>query len=280
MYIAVIIVLYNPSESDIDNVRDIAGKNFGVIIDNSCTPFTEKSIVGNMKYICNRKNMGIAEAQNIAIREILKSGRYTHIVFLDQDSRVPQTYIADILREFKNTNQYIKLAIIGPTVINVVTGKEDRSVIHKYQINDKGFSERRQIISSGSCVSTEALEKIGFMDGRLFIDYVDFEWCWRASAKGYKCGISKNVCINHKVGTKDLPLGKYKIIVSSPFRYFYQYRNFLWLMGRGYVPIQWKLATGIKMIMRFIYFPFFVENGTVCWKYMCNGIMAGLKSNE
>jgi rhamnosyltransferase len=67
------------------------------------------------------------------------------------------------------------------------------------------------------------------------------------------------------------------IILSSPGRYFYQFRNYLWLVRRKYVPLQWKIAMGIKYAARFIYFPLCIPSGVACWKNMLKGIRAGFK---
>ena len=80
--VAVIIVLYNPDTNDIDTVRRIAQYNVGFVVDNSLIPFMDGETIGNMSYICNKANIGIAKAQNIALREILK-GDYEYVVFLD-----------------------------------------------------------------------------------------------------------------------------------------------------------------------------------------------------
>lgn len=272
--IAIVIVLYNPSKLDIENVKRLAAYNRGIVVDNSLTPSIDGTSIGNLQYICNKKNLGIAEAQNIALRQILQED-YEYIVFIDQDSRISTDYAKRIQYEFtRNVNK--NLAIIGPTVIHKENKDEYKSIIHNYDYDCLGFSQRRHIISSGSCISTQALREIGLFDGSLFIDYVDFEWCWRAYAKGYKCGITNKIEIEHKVGQRELSLGKYKIILSSPERYFYQCRNYFWLIRKKYVPLQWKIATGIKLILRFIYFPILVKGGWTCWKYMAKGIKKGI----
>lgn len=276
--IAVIIILYNPSEEDIRYTRDMAKLWNGIIVDNSTIPFTVERNIGNMMYICNKSNLGIAEAQNIALRILLKEQDITHIVFFDQDSRVHPSYPDDIVTEFKSIKQQEpKLAVLGPTVINKSTGDEYHSTIHKYTTDSNGFSIRREIISSGCCIAVDALHETGLMDGRLFIDFVDYEWCWRAQSKGLTCGISASVSINHKVGKRELRIRNYIVIISAPFRYFYQYRNYLWLLQRNYVPLQWKLAIGVKYFMRLFYFPLFVKGGYERWKYMLRGIKDGLK---
>lgn len=272
--VAVIIVLYNPDTNDIDNVRRIAQYNVGFVVDNSLIPFMDGETIGNMSYICNKANIGIAEAQNIALREILK-GDYEYVVFLDQDTRVVVDYPLQIAMEFSRIDNG-RLAVLGPQVVNAVTGGQYASAIHKYEISENGFSLRKHIISSGSCMSINALKDVGLMWGELFIDYVDFEWCWRAASKGYQCGVTSHLQISHHVGQRELSIGKYKVIISAQQRYFYQYRNFIWLIQKKYVPLQWKCATCVKFLLRLVYFPILVNGGLKYWNNMIKGLEAGI----
>ena len=272
--VAVIIVLYNPDTNDIDNVRRIAQYNVGFVVDNSLIPFMDGETIGNMSYICNKANIGIAKAQNIALREILK-GDYEYVVFLDQDTRVAVDYPFQIAMEFSRIDNG-RLAVLGPQVVNAVTGGQYASAIHKYEISENGFSLRKHIISSGSCMSINALKDVGLMWGELFIDYVDFEWCWRAASKGYQCGVTSHLQISHHVGQRELSIGKYKVIISAQQRYFYQYRNFIWLIQKKYVPLQWKCATCVKFLLRLVYFPILVNGGLKYWNNMIKGLEAGI----
>ena len=272
--VAVIIVLYNPDTNDIDNVRRIAQYNVGFVVDNSLIPFMDGETIGNMSYICNKANLGIAKAQNIALREILK-GDYEYVVFLDQDTRVAVDYPLQIAMEFSRIDNG-RLAVLGPQVVNAVTGGQYASAIHKYEISENGFSLRKHIISSGSCMSINALKDVGLMWGELFIDYVDFEWCWRAASKGYQCGVTSHLQISHHVGQRELSIGKYKVIISAQQRYFYQYRNFIWLIQKKYVPLQWKCATCVKFLLRLVYFPILVNGGLKYWNNMIKGLEAGI----
>ena len=272
--VAVIIVLYNPDTNDIDTVRRIAQYNVGFVVDNSLIPFMDGETIGNMSYICNKANIGIAKAQNIALREILK-GDYEYVVFLDQDTRVAVDYPSQIAMEFSRIDNG-RLAVLGPQVVNAVTGGQYASAIHKYEISENGFSLRKHIISSGSCMSINALKDVGLMWGELFIDYVDFEWCWRAASKGYQCGVTSHLQISHHVGQRELSIGKYKVIISAQQRYFYQYRNFIWLIQKKYVPLQWKCATCVKFLLRLVYFPILVNGGLKYWNNMIKGLEAGI----
>ena len=213
----------------------------------------------------------------MGIGNLLERG-CTHIVFLDQDSDFTERYVRSIVGEYERITAFRKeLFILGPCVINKTNGEEYRSVIHTDKKDDQGFVEKREIISSGSCVSVEKLNQVGVMDTRIFIDYVDFEHCWRADSKGFVCGITRNVTLSHKVGSRELhfPHG-YRVIISAPFRYYYQYRNWLWLCRRNYVPRQWKFNTGVKLLLRILYFPFVVKGWFTIEKNIFKGILHGI----
>lgn len=281
MQIAVIIILYNPKPTDIDHVRQLAERYRGVVVDNSAMPSLSSDHIGQMDYIFNHGNLGIAEAQNRGMERAMEDGRISHIVFLDQDSRVSAGYPDEIAAQYEAVRaRQPRLALLGPTVVRNDSGEEYRSALHKDTAPEDGLIVRRDVISSGSCVATEVLREVGLNDARLFIDFVDFEWCWRAESKGYVCGITPKVQIRHKVGADELRIGQHTVIISAPIRYYYSCRNYLWLLHRTYVPRQWKVAQGVKQLLRFVYFPLLVKGGCKRWKFMVRGWAAGLTKQK
>lgn len=276
--IAIVIIIYHPKSSTFDKYMPSDG--YVIVVDNTPQPSFKRNIVAdtdNFIYIPLNKNLGIAAAQNIGIRKAVDLG-CSYIVFLDQDSVIGSHYIHSIVSEYqKIISKQKNLFLLGPIVINERTHQEYKSVFHQDICLHSNFIYRKEIISSGSCVSVEKIKDVGFLDEKLFIDFVDFEWCWRANKKSYICGITPNVRLLHNVGQREIRFGKYKVIISAPFRYFYQYRNFLWLCRRNYVPTYWKLSTGIKFLLRIFYFPVRLKNGWSIEKYMWKGIRAGLK---
>lgn len=286
--IGIIVILYNPSDDDVENVITLSRDNYTVVVDNSSSATKRLAEQENMTYIPLLENRGIAEAQNIGVRHLVKesarllakeNGEHLgedgvkYIVFLDQDSRSQKDYCERIVEEYQRVKaREPRLALLGPSMMNSVTQEEYRPYVHREDFDDGGFSVRHYMISSGSCVERSVIDDVGLNDEALFIDFVDFEWCWRAESKGYVCGITRNVTMNHHVGQSELKIGGYRVIISSPQRYYYQYRNHLWLCRRSYVPLQWKITTGIKHIARLIYLPWVVDDGKRVWKNMLKGI--------
>lgn len=272
----IIVVLFNPTEQQREHVAKLAETFRVVAVDNSSCMWSANNSLTH--YIYNGKNLGIAEAQNIGIRYILEHlPGVSHILFLDQDSKVNLDFPFRMQREYMRIkDSHPTLAMLGPAVIDEMSGKEYKSIIHKDASADSGFTPRREIISSGSIVAKDVLEDVGMNLPEMFIDYVDFEWCWRAESKGYVVGITQNVKIVHTVGQNEINIFGYKIILSSPFRYFYQTRNLLWLCRKSYVPRQFKVANLVKTIARLIYFPFVPKAGIKRWYNICRGLKAGL----
>lgn len=275
--IGVVIIVFHPNARLLESKLKKLGNDVAVVVVDNTPNETINIEQANITYIPLYENTGIANAQNVGIGNLLERG-CTHVVFFDQDSDFTEIYVRSIVDEYERISTVRKnLFLLGPTVINKTNGEEYRSVIHSDKKADQGFIEKREIISSGSCVSVDKLNQVGVMDARLFIDYVDFEHCWRANSKGYVCGITQNVTLPHKVGNNELhfPHG-YRVIISAPFRYYYQYRNWLWLCRKGYVPRQWKINTCIKFMSRIIYFPFVVNEWKSIEKNMFKGIHDGL----
>ena len=275
--ISVVIILYNPSEEDKANVLRISSMYGGAVCDNSASPAFTGTSINKMKYIANGKNIGIAAAQNKALRQL---DNYKFVVMLDQDSRLDDDYPVRIAEEYiRIKRQFPKLSILGPSLVNGRGGDGSyKSEVHKDVFLSDSFILCPNIIASGACVSAEVLTDVGLNEERLFIDLVDSEWCWRANSKGYICGMTTNVSITHTIGHKIIKIWKIKDVKSSPFRYFYQTRNYLWMLRRSYVPRQWKINTGVKYILRFFYLPFCADDGMECWKYACRGFFSGLKN--
>ena len=285
MNVSVVIILYNPTASDLENVSRFSRAYPGVVVDNSSVPSFPEATMGLMTYLCLHRNMGIAAAQNAALRLLLASPQTEYIVFLDQDTRASDHYPTDIANEFLEAEASIPegtagLSLIGPTVIHKETGEAYKSVIHKDRMVNPHLILKRHIISSGSCAHRSAFDDVGLFEEGLFIDFVDDEWCWRANKKGYVCGITPLLTINHKIGQREVHIGKHIVTISAPKRYYYQYRNYLLLLRRNYVPRQWKMAYGVKFAARFCYFPILIKGGFKCWKYMLRGIWAAMKAKK
>lgn len=282
MKIGGVQVLYNPNkELLIKSIKSILSQlDYLVIIDNS--RINNKYIIDTINidkiiFIFNNCNLGIAEAQNIGIN-ILKDKNVDFVYFIDQDSISSANLVSTLV------NNYIWLeennfnpGIIGPIIINRQTATKYEGKIMKGKLVKDNIIEMSEIISSGSLISYKTIQEIGIMDSSLFIDYVDHEWCWRAKSLGsYKSYCCTDIELNHQIGEGDHYFCGINILISTPFRCYYQYRNYILLLMRSYVPLYWKCANGIKLFFKLLYYCI-IYSPKKYTKSIAKGILDGIK---
>lgn len=151
------------------------------------------------------------------------------ILLSDQDTVFPENYVCDFAKKIKI---FGKNKIYAPTFFNEVKNqKEPVSVSLSKSIVPSGAEVIPvfHAITSGTIFSREVFEKTGGIKEELFIDYVDFEFSWRARHFGIQTLCFPDIEIRHQLGDSfKKVLGK-KITLRSNFRYFYMLRNGFYL---------------------------------------------------
>lgn len=267
--ISAIIVLYNPKLSDLDiNLNKLIDQvDHLILIDNSEISNYEfvHKILSSKKdklyYHFNNSNLGIATAQNIGIKKSIEF-QTDYILLMDQDSKPSNDMVSILLRDILFLKKSkINIAAIGPIAINSQNQLPYKPRIRRYKNfkNIPGLININELISSGMFIDLKVLKHVGYLDENLFIDGVDHEWCWRAKRSGYFLGLTENTSLLHSLGEGDKFIFGIRVAISSPFRIYYQYRNFIYLFKKKHVPIYWKFINFIKYTIKYIYYPFFVS---------------------
>jgi rhamnosyltransferase len=280
MNVFAIVVVYNPNLTKlIKNLISIRSQVFNlVIIDNSHEKINLNDIPIKIDYFYHNSNKnGIARAQNIGINFALNNNA-NFILLMDQDSKPDINMVSTLLTDFhKLLNNNINIAAIGPIPINSSNNlpykPRFRNVI-SFDIDNNLFIAN-ELISSGTLINASAFSKIGNFDEKLFIDGVDHEWCWRAIFNNFQLCQTKNTSILHTLGEGDKKILGVRIAISSPFRTYYQYRNYIYLFKKKHVPLYWKLNNLLKYTIKYFYYPIFVS-----YKYFYRinkGIIDGFK---
>ena len=279
-----ILVLYKPTDSLLKQVVESIINQVEIIWISDNTPggYNKISEITSkysdlVVYSKMNGNVGIAKAQNEGIRYAIENN-FDYIFFLDQDSISPAGIVNSLVEGYELiAGKGIKIGGIGPLPINRVTGKDyPVDIIGYLQIPDNIIVEARDLMNSASLINVRLFCEVGMMDESLFIDGVDHELCWRAYAKGYRFFINRNISLSHKLGEGDQRLFGKSIKIPTPFRTYYQYRNYFWLLRRKYVPLSWKVLNGIKYICKYFYYPIFCKSGSMYLKNMNRGIVDGI----
>ena len=248
--IASLIVLYHPDKfklincissqlNQVDKLMIIVNSN---IDKNILLNFNDEKI----EIIYNTNNLGIGAAQNIGIK-ILKDEKFDFILLSDQDSYFPENYVFDMSKKYISLSKKYKIAAICPLFVNSQNKKIYPMIKRKFFFRFKFLNQNKinfvtEAISSGMFIPTNVFKDVGTLNEILFIDWVDFEWCWRALNKNYKICVNSDLIIDHELGienknfiTKQFPKFKF-------FRYYYIFRNgiYLSLFSRE-IPITWRI---------------------------------------
>jgi len=275
-----VLVLYNPDYNITNQAINAIIPQIDTLFisDNSTiSVFDKLPKVDNIVYQKMAGNVGIAAAQNVGIKYGINNG-YKYLFFLDQDSVCPNDIITTLISEYTKLKGHgYKVGAIGPRAINRSTGKLYKGLINVGNLINDNITQVTELISSASFIELETFANVGYMDTSLFIDGVDHEWCWRASCiANYNFFISEKVLLSHQLGEGDRYFLWRKVAIPTPFRTYYQYRNYFILLRRPYVPNYWKLTNGIKYLIKLFYFPIFISPRIKYLKNICKGISDGI----
>ncbi len=281
MKIGCVLVLYNPNLLLLREVLNAVQNQVGIvyIADNSSSGIESDIFLdkNNIVYEKMKKNVGIAAAQNFGIKFLIQQ-KYTHVIFLDQDSIMDRELINQLVLDLDYLqSKSIYVGAIGPRPVNRESNKKYIGSIKRGKPVTANITEVTEIISSASLICLDNFIEIGLLDESLFIDGVDHEWCWRAKKiKKLRFFISEKTFLSHKLGEGDQFFLIRKVKTPTPFRTYFQFRNYFILLRRNYVPIYWKVSNGFKYSIKLFYYPVFIKPRKEYLKNILYGIKDGI----
>lgn len=231
--ISCIIVTYHPDIEKLETcINSIYNQVDSVILVNNDKKFFYSNETRNNLIVINLgDNLGIAYAQNVGIRRAMELNS-DYVLLSDQDTEYPDNYVNQFNPFFTN---FTECVLFAPRFFNLIKNSYSEIMIGKFnyieEADDPVYIEHA--IASGSIIKTSCFSEIGMMDEKLFIDYVDFEWCWRARAKGYKLLCIPSVIITHQLGDKQRVVFGRKVTERSDMRYYYMIRNGIYLSKKS-----------------------------------------------
>lgn len=213
-----ITVTYYPDVSDVrKNILQFIDEVDTLIIWEN-TPFAERKkfkirlpeYEHKIIYMGTDENMCIAYALNQAV-EFGNVNGFTHLLTMDQDSCFETGHFSNFKQiAYSHKNEP---CILGPNPNYSEPNQTDILI------------EKPFLITSGNIVGLKLYDNIGLYREDYKIDCVDYEFCFRAGQKGYKCYMIGSVLLKQEFGI--LQKTKYGFYISnySPFRLYYIARN-------------------------------------------------------
>lgn len=284
-----VIVTFNP---DIELLTKVLvsifeNTNYLCVVDNGSSNLDEiRNIKTNFNLISFAKNRGVATAQNAGIKYAL-SQNADFLWLSDQDTLYPADFIVSMcscITELKQRK--VNYAVIGPCYIDALQNKKMPFISYAPFAQEitpgQGINFVSQLISSGMIIPATIFKCVGYKREDLFIDWVDFEWCWRSKQQGYSIIGFGGATIRHALGDEILSFLHRKITLRSAYRRYYIIRNGIYLsLYTNAIPIQARIEIFIKTVIWMFFYPFLPKNNKI--KYFqasllgfFHGIMAKL----
>lgn len=220
------IVTYCPERNRLEeNIQAIHTQAEKVVVFDNGSPEQHRlrtflSRYPNVELLESPENIGIAAALNRLMQWGYERG-YEWMVSLDQDSVCECQFISRLLPYLSAEP---KLGIVAPVI-------RDRNIGIIGHHPQNIYEHVAICITSGACSNLAAWNAIGGYDEFMFIDSVDFEFCYRMRKYGYGVIQVRDVELLHELGhCQKRRFLCWKVIISghNAFRKYYIARNNLY----------------------------------------------------
>lgn len=235
------------------------------------------------RFLKNSLNIGLASAQNQGAKYAVDNFFQAFCIF-DQDSDIELDFLDVLLDDYNLLiSKDVAVGAIGPSVVDRSSGISypiaiyDGIFLKRHMLKEGEIAECSYIISSGSLISTQVWMQVGTFLDILFINYIDIEWCFRSSSKGFKVYTSNNTKIIQQVGLYRKSVFGRSIPVHNPIRRYYAARNSVFMLFLPHMSIGYKFREIFFNPMRLIFDCILEGNVRHRVYYFIKGVYDGIR---
>ena len=286
MKIGACIITYNPDSSVLKKgVESLLPQVEKIIItDNGSKDVSEIqdfcASYDKVQFIPLGENKGIATATNVALQEFINQN-FDFVLTSDQDSNYPEDYVSN----FKANKEALNdegIAVYTPVFFDENENDyadiivESKVFMKKVRASEE-YTDVFHAIASGMIINLKLLQEIGMMDEKLFIDWVDLEFCWRVRYFKKRIVCCKNMTIHHKLGDEAKDIGYRKVSLRSWIRNYYITRNAFYLaIHTKYLKTFLKIVLFIKSFRYIIGYTVLCKDHFNNFRYTVRGMHDGI----
>lgn len=285
---AAVVVTYQPELDTLSRLLAALAPQVSrtVIVDNGSATdlagWLPASFRRDVTVVCLGDNRGIARAQNIGIAKA-KDGGADYVVLSDQDSIPHEGMVAALVSAAEGLRaQGVRVACAGPRYFDPRHNNPPPFLrveglrLKRLGCDGDSVVPVDYLVSSGCLIPLDVIAAVGPMREELFIDYVDIEWGLRARHLGYQ---SFGVCtarMTHSLGETPARWFSRRVPVHTPLRHYYHFRNAILLYRLPWLPLNWKLVDGTRLLLRYGFYALMTKPRRRHWRMMTLGIWHGL----
>jgi rhamnosyltransferase len=230
--VCAVVVTYHPDRDLERNIAALRPQVEDLLLVDNASGAQERDVLRTLveRYalhlIENAENYGIGVALNQGVDWADRKQRYEFLLFFDQDSRVGNGFVEQMIACYRKLSAQKRVFVVGPRIVDQHTGAEDRPrcVAGEYVAAQ----------TSGSLMPLRSFSQGMRFREDLFIDYVDYEFCLRLISRGWKIAYCDTAVLYHMAGNpkRRKVLGKFQVTTLNygPVREYYLMRNGLWMV--------------------------------------------------
>jgi GT2 family glycosyltransferase len=292
--IASVTVAYNGAEVLGRHLESLRNQNRKldeiVIVNNASTDHTAGVLATkhpDVTVLTLSENGGVGGGLAAGLEYAAIEKKHDWVWIFDQDSLPAPDALECLLSALTQIDKAEEgtAAILAPVCVNPETGIQYPPLSWRGRYYVPSFGEAGEaikfvdmVISSGSLMRRQAIEKVGLPRADFFMDFVDFEHCLRLRRHGFCIAIVRDSIINHAIGSPTtLKLfGRTKQWTDHvPWREYYMARNETFTMWE-YSP---KLATKTYVLYRLLHHSMgillFGQKKLACLRMIWRGFLDG-----
>lgn len=259
--LSIIILNYNTKDLTLDCIESILSKKTRhdveiVVVDNGSNDGSVEAIkakYSEVKVQETGKNLGFSKGNNLGLRKVYKNSKYC--LLLNSDTLVMDGSI-DNMVDFISKSDYsiVSCKLLSPdrsfqpnagyipTLFPVfiwLSGLDDifRKIVHLPSYQERGEDYYRNNVQvgwvSGSVmlIKSTLIDKIGYLDEKIFMYAEDVDYCWRANKEGEEVGWTERSEITHIGGASSKEpqykqwLGEFKGLIYLYDKHYGSFRK-------------------------------------------------------
>lgn len=178
--LCVVLVVFNQAWEQTlagNSLNSLSG-DFGLLVcDNS--PYPQSDFIPNLeqfKYVHQSDNPGVSKSYNLGA-VFAKDWGCTHILLLDQDTKLPQNWfevIMDAIVKFPNEAVFAPVVQVGNEIISPAKNRFGRTWVHIDPLDDVILFQNYTPINSGLCIKLDVFNLAGGYNELARLDFSDF----------------------------------------------------------------------------------------------------------
>ena len=241
-----------------------------IVVDNTPGGHTFENVPKESVLIVqDGKNKGLGKALNIGIESARQNGLKVLFLF-DQDSSPSSAFLQQMLRALETASKKgVHDVCVGPrhiddTLSGLVAAAPGEPPSRLKPVNC--------LPTSGMLFRVDRLKPEELFTEDFFLDFVDFDWCWRLAKRHWQFYRAMDITMPHRLGLAERHLLGLTYHVPAPYRHYFQFRDTLRLLVLPYVPLYSKIRLGGMLPLKALVYPFLLDRGLERARWMARGV--------